>query len=571
MSTTVETDIEAVLNIDRDGKLPFTRNRLRGVSVTVLGRKGSGKSTTVRVLAEELLKRKVNQVVVDPQDEYYTLAESYDILVAGRSRHVSLQLDPAKAGALAEFSLTRGLPVVLSLVGYGADERFTLLRNYFMRLWELEEDLRRPYVLVLEEAHKFLPQVGTTPVFDVLSDCFLLGRKNGLSTILATQRSAKIHKDTVSQAEIFFLHKVGHPNDLDVYSELLPIQPRQVREMVSRLRKGSAIVLYEDESMPEDVPTDVIMQVQVRQPETRHVGATPTFEEEEPITLRQLDESVLGELQQLLAEAQPRESAGEVALKRRVAVLEGALAEQERARELLEQEVAKRDELIAGLETQVALLSKITLSVTGVALPDVAALLPAALLSIEQARVGQVTLEGQGLQLAGSEQASFSAEAQQLVEAIAQRLGEIVQSDALIRDLREELARFVAQEGQVAAQAKDQLDQGSDGLTIPQQRKLKGLITRLKKLSRFQRCLLCLLIKHEGKEFSYEELSRELRYMLSTVRGESTTALQREGLVQRATTLLGYTSRFTDYCLVKYPGAHVSLIREPLLSQLVVE
>ena len=179
MSTTVETDIEAVLNIDRDGKLPFTRDRLRGVSVTVLGRKGSGKSTTVRVLAEELLKRKVDQVVVDPQDEYYTLAEAFDILVAGRSRHVSLQLDPEKAGALAEFSLTRGLPVVLSLVGkYGADERFTLLRNYFMRLWELEEDLRRPYVLVLEEAHKFLPQVGTTPVFDVLSDCFLLGRKN---------------------------------------------------------------------------------------------------------------------------------------------------------------------------------------------------------------------------------------------------------------------------------------------------------------------------------------------------------------------------------------------------------
>ena len=203
--------------------------------------------------------------------------------------------------------------------------------------------------------------------------------------------------------------------------------------MVSRLRKGSAIVLYEDESMPEDVPTDVIVQVQVRQPETRHVGATPTFEEEGPITLRQVDESVLGELRQLLAEAQPQESAGEVALKRRVAVLEGALAEQERARELLEQEVAKRDELIAGLEKQVALLSKLTLSVTGVALPDVAALLPAASLSIEQARVGQVTLEGPGLQLAGSGQASFSAEAQQLVEAIAQRLAEIVQSDALIR------------------------------------------------------------------------------------------------------------------------------------------
>ena len=50
MSTMVATDNRAVLHIDRDGKLAFTRELLRGVSVTVLGRKGSGKSTTVAVL-----------------------------------------------------------------------------------------------------------------------------------------------------------------------------------------------------------------------------------------------------------------------------------------------------------------------------------------------------------------------------------------------------------------------------------------------------------------------------------------------------------------------------------------
>ena len=79
------------------------------------------------------------------------------------------------------------------------------------------------------------------------------------------------------------------------------------------------------------------------------------------------------------------------------------------------------------------------------------------------------------------------------------------------------------------------------------------------------------MIEREGKEFSYEELSRELRYMLSTVRGESTTALQREGLIQRAASLLGYTSRFTDYCQVRYPGANADQVREQLLGQLAVE
>src|ERR1700730_8442848 len=102
----VDTDNTAVLSLDRDGKLPFTRDLLRGVSVTVLGRKGSGKSTTVAVFAEELLKKSAVLTIIDPQDEYYTLAQAFDILVAGRSVHASIQLDPEKAGALAEFSLT---------------------------------------------------------------------------------------------------------------------------------------------------------------------------------------------------------------------------------------------------------------------------------------------------------------------------------------------------------------------------------------------------------------------------------------------------------------------------------
>jgi len=146
-----------------------------------------------------------------------------------------------------------------------------------------------------------------------------------------------------------------------------------------------------------------------------------------------------------------------------------------------------------------------------------------------------------------------------------------VQTDALIGGLREELARYASRDGQGATGAPAQGVSAGAVLTPPQQRKLKGLLTRLQKLSRFQRCLLRFLIEREGRECSYEEISRELRYMLSSVRAKSTTALQREGLIQRATTLLGYTSRFTDYCLVKYPGAPVSLIREQLLSQLGVE
>ncbi len=153
------------LQIDRDGMLPFTKGRLSGASITILGRKGTGKSTTLAVLAEELLKQGVPLVIVDPQGEYYSLAQKFDIIVAGRTAHALVSLDPEKAGALAEFSLMHNVPVVLSLPRYTTQERFTLLRCFFEHIWTLEEDVRKPYFVLLEEAHTYLPQVGTTPVF----------------------------------------------------------------------------------------------------------------------------------------------------------------------------------------------------------------------------------------------------------------------------------------------------------------------------------------------------------------------------------------------------------------------
>lgn len=103
------------LQIDRDGMLPFTKGRLSGASITILGRKGTGKSTRLSVLAEELLKLGVPLVIVDPQGEYYSLTQAFDIIVAGRAGHALVSLDPEKAGTLAEFSLTHNVPVVLSL------------------------------------------------------------------------------------------------------------------------------------------------------------------------------------------------------------------------------------------------------------------------------------------------------------------------------------------------------------------------------------------------------------------------------------------------------------------------
>ncbi len=356
---------QAQLQIDRDGQLPFTKDWLIGKSITILGRKGTGKSTTLAVLAEELLMEGVPLVLVDPQDEFYTLAQRYDLLVAGRSSHTSLPLDPSKAGALAEFSLTHNLPVVLSLPKYSPEERFTLLRCFFQRLWMLEEDLRKPYFVFLEEAHTYLPQVGTTPVFDILSTIFLLGRKYGLGTIVATQRSQKIHKDSLTQSDTYLLHKVSHPKDIEVYEELVPLPAKEVRAMIARLRKGSAIAVYEDETLPNDVPSDVVTVVQIRNQQTAHVGSTPTFEEFSPVVLRDLDETLLKELQTMLAEAQPGESERERSLLHQIATLQEERTAQDEMIKGLQETLAVQEVQLRELRQQVDLLSNITVTLDG--------------------------------------------------------------------------------------------------------------------------------------------------------------------------------------------------------------
>jgi len=497
--------------IDRDGKLPFTRNRLRGASITILGRKGTGKSNTLAVFIEELLERRVPLVIVDPQDEYYTLGQEYDLIVAGRTAHALISLDPLKAGALAEFSLTHNFPVVLSLRKYTVEERFTLLRLYFERLWALEEDLRKPYFVLLEEAHTYLPQVGTTPVFSILADIFLLGRKNGLGTILATQRSQKVHKDTISQSEIYLLHKVSHPKDLEIYEDLVPRTSKEVRAMNSRLRKGSAIVLYEDETLPEDVPSDVVELVQIRTQRTYHAGATPTFEQEDPVVLRQLDETLVQELQRLLAEEEQGESDEVRLLRRQIGVLEEERARQEEVLAQRQDESLAKEQQIRELAAQVDLLSKIQVSFNG---SIISALdLPSALqLDTLHTHVNQATI------------------------AVERVIGGTPESVSVNQP-------SFASEHPSGEETRDQ------ALLFSEQKLLTKLMSQVKALSPSEKTLLTWLIEHDGAQMSSRQLADAVSADIRVTWADRTTKLVKLPFVRRwGTRPFWYKAIIGEYC-----------------------
>ena len=270
------------MQIDVFGILELPAAAIIGQSVAILGIKGSGKSNTAAVLMEELLAAGIPICVVDIAGEYFTLKEKFEhVSVIGKSlkADVDVPLELENARDLADKIYTNGLATVLDMSGLRSappkrdrDDvvvyREDLLEPFFDEIWHLAARLEIPMVIFLEEAHNWIPQGrGATPTLrDLFIDIAAEGRKRGLSLIMIGQRSARIHKDTLTQADIAFLHRVRHPIDVKVYIEMVPRPSRWVRDRVHKLKNGEALVLHNDQ----------VLRPQVRMRVTRHPGSTPT-------------------------------------------------------------------------------------------------------------------------------------------------------------------------------------------------------------------------------------------------------------------------------------------------------
>lgn len=259
------------LHIDTVGIIKLTPSDIIGQSIAILGIKGSGKSNTAAVLMEELLGAGIPVCVVDIAGEYHTLKDDYEHLaVIGRSitTQTDVDLHHGNVDQLAQKIYENGLSVVIDVSGYPADARPEVLNNFFRKIWTLAARLRIPQVTFLEEAHNWIPQRKNTAVSETFIDIAAEGRKRGLGLVMVGQRSARIHKDTLTQADISFLHRVRHPTDINIYKHMIPRKPVWVRDTVFSLKTGEVLALLNDR----------VLRVQIRERKTRHVGATPTVQ-----------------------------------------------------------------------------------------------------------------------------------------------------------------------------------------------------------------------------------------------------------------------------------------------------
>lgn len=306
------------LNIDTKGALPITVEATIGEKIAILGIAGGGKTNTAAVMIEEFLTNRLPMTIVDIEGEYWGLKEQFDIVIIGRGENVDVAVDADNAAQFATYSVEHGLSFILDLSGYDTlEDMHDFLIAYFDALWAAASKARRPYVVVVEEAHEFIPQGAATPIKKMFQMLALRGRKRGITMLIISQRSAKVDKNVLTQASFVFLHRVVHPTDIKVYQEILPLPARIVEDRVGALEKGDALVLI----------NHTVHTARIRLRHTYHAGATPELDATHRVQVRRADDKLLDELRKLVAVSEEESKDGNG--KAEVARLQGQIERQQ--------------------------------------------------------------------------------------------------------------------------------------------------------------------------------------------------------------------------------------------------
>jgi hypothetical protein len=565
------------LRLNISETLLFTLAHLRRQRTIVLGQSGTGKSNTVAAIAEEVLKHKIPLTIVDPESEYWSLKSLYDLVVVGRSEHADLEVAPEHMGQLAEWSVRQGVPVIIDLDDYTDEEAFGLLVPYFQRLWVACSRIRRDYMVIVDEAQDFIPQSGKTPLKGQLIRIAKKGRKRRIWSVFATQRPQSMDKDYLTQTDLRILHAVSYKHDLEVYADIIPaLSGSELAVPVQKLGKGQAYAIYDH--------TPYLVQIRRRDSFDPNEEPSAGADIVEP-TLRPLDAAMLEELRTRLAAPPDAERMEKEQLLGRIRELEAKLRQTATPRssirapraphsdaaeeiEKLREALSDQARVIAEKEALIQSLTPHLKAKTGDTQRPRKAKSQAApgTLEIGIATVGEVHMGTQEHPQGSDRDPSAEVELEQEVLRLR---ADLVQAESRISQLNEELQKAQTRQGEAKAAAQSGQEGGQ--LTEAQRRKLKGLIGRLGKLPRFQRALFLLLLEHGDGGVSYERISQELHYTWGTVANSSTTALQREGLIERTQEGLGYTLRFSAFCKEKYPGVAPSIVRDHILSQVATE
>lgn len=316
------------LRISRDLALPVD---VVTESIAILAKRGAGKTYTANVLVEEMLKAKLQVVVLDPMHAWFGLRSSADgrgegfpIAILGGPRG-DVPLEPTGGVLVAELVVDERLSAVIDLSPFSKTERRRFVADFLERLYQRNREAMH---VVLEEADLFAPEgklkrAGDEAMLGAVYDLVRRGRGRGIGSTLITQRSASLSKEVLTQAEILFALRTTGPQDVAAIREWIRYHGSdEERELVlgslHELPTGEAFVWWPVEG--------ILKRVRVRERETFDSSATPRPGQAklEPKTIADVDLDALSE--RMAATIEKAKASDPSELQRRVGELQRELA-----------------------------------------------------------------------------------------------------------------------------------------------------------------------------------------------------------------------------------------------------
>jgi uncharacterized protein len=127
----------------------------------------------------------------------------------------------------------------------------------FMQRMPNEERGKFPVVLVLEEAHHYIPDRISTErqqrAREVFEKIAKEGRKFGLSLVVASQRPSELSRTVLAQCNSFIVHRIQNPDDQEYFKSVISGVNRELLDQLPALAQQQAIVMGDCVTLPLQV------------------------------------------------------------------------------------------------------------------------------------------------------------------------------------------------------------------------------------------------------------------------------------------------------------------------------
>ena len=308
-----------IVNLSDDGSVTLNLQRLVTSRMLLQANSGGGKSWALRRILEQS-HGDVQQIVIDVEDEFYTLREKFDYILV-RKEGGDCVPEVRSAALLAHRLLELGVSAIVSIYEMKSHERIAFVKAFLDAMVNAPKKLWHPALIVVDEAHVFCPEKEQAESAGSVIDLMTRGRKRGFCGILATQRISKLAKDAAAEANNKLIGRAALDVDMKRAGDEIGFVSKEDRLSLRQLKAGEFFAFG-------PAISDTVIPVKVGGVETTHPkagsGLTPVAPPKHKV------QRVLAQLADLPQQAE-EQHATVASLKTQVRELKTKLTQAEKA------------------------------------------------------------------------------------------------------------------------------------------------------------------------------------------------------------------------------------------------